>query len=244
MDKCLCIDPKLVYTNEDTVCGNCGVVVDTSYAEQPNAKSNAILGTESNYNKMLSNIVTGNKRTYTNITIEISDICKRLGLSTTLHEQSRHKALYVARHNRLSGHKVRHLCAACVYLICRLNNVPIPITLIATSTGINKKSLSREYKWICDKLDVNVIVPPKSFLSNILKRLNITNGTLLQESTNLLDKITLIGKTPIVLASAAIFVVLSKRKDNDICLADISRASNVSSIAIKNVATEILQSTT
>lgn len=174
--------------------------------------------------------------------IKIDSLREKLSLSDTVIEE----AAYIFRKShslQLSkGRGIQLLAAASIYAACRSNGVPRNLTVIAQKANVNRKSLSRMYRDLADSLELKYEpFEPEKFVSKLSSMLNISEKVkryALKILSKAKEKRMLVGKRPMGLAAAALYLACAKTS-NSISQKQISEASKISTPTIRTCYKEL-----
>ncbi|MBN1215242.1 MAG: transcription initiation factor IIB [Candidatus Lokiarchaeota archaeon] len=193
-----------------------------------------------------------NTRTRTNKSIdrnlayamnELDRFASQLNLSKELKEAIAHIYRKMANKNLIRGRSIEAMLIACIYLTCRLNNLPKTIDDFIEYATVDKRKIARCYKLIINELKINLHVSsPTNFIPRFCAELKLSGKTQ-NKAAELLDlakkyRITA-GKAPTGLAGAALYVAamqVGERRTQK----EISQTAGVTEATIRNRYKELM----
>lgn len=177
---------------------------------------------------------------------EIAAICLKLGLPTNIMETASLIYRRVVRMSAMRGRSIRNMAAAAVYLACKKCGVPRMLSEVATALNLNKKEITRCYRFLINKLN---IASPSSdtrlFVSRFVNNFRL-KGDVERLAIELLEharRCGLIdGRGPIGLAAAATYlaaVLMGYR----LTQREVAEVARVTEVTIRNRYKELLTNT-
>lgn len=135
------------------------------------------------------------------------------------------------------GRSISAIVAASVYAACRIYSRPRSLKEIASVSRVKKKDIARCYRLLLNELNLLMPIPdPRAYISKISAKAGVPEKTqtksiqLLKEAE---EKDCIIGKDPVGLAAAAIYIacVLTGEKKTQ---KDIAEAAGVTEVTVRN----------
>uniref|UniRef100_A0A7N0ZX08 TFIIB-type domain-containing protein n=1 Tax=Kalanchoe fedtschenkoi TaxID=63787 RepID=A0A7N0ZX08_KALFE len=171
----------------------------------------------------------------------IGTMCDRLGLVTTIKDQACEIYKKVEDQKPLRGRNQDAICAACLYLACRIENKARTIAEIySVANGATKKEIGRASDFIKKQLDgegqaMEVgTVQAGDLLRRFCSNLGMSNQEIkaAHEAVQKAEELD-IRRIPKTVAAAVIFII-SQLSSNKRSLKDISSTTDVAEGTIKN----------
>ena len=168
---------------------------------------------------------------------EIRRLCSQLHLPDYVNESAATLYRKVYKKDLLKGRSIKSMVAASVYIICRQNNVPIPLKSITNLSLESEKTIRKAYRTILQELNLRVnSVDATTLISRIGGELKITNK-IEQDAKKIVEKAKdlnmLVGKDPKGIAAAAIYIASlqnGKRRSQT----SVAKAANVTEVTLRN----------
>jgi transcription initiation factor TFIIB len=167
---------------------------------------------------------------------ELDRLISQLGLPTAVKETAAILYRRVLRDQITHGRRIIGVAGACVYLACRLHDIPRTMKEIAEKSQVSEKDIGRNSRHISQELHLHI--PPisaKAFIPRFAETLNL-NGDTRQSAIQLLNKarsrqIT-VGKAPNGLAAASLYITAILKGDPR-TQSEIAEVSGVSEVTIR-----------
>lgn len=176
---------------------------------------------------------------------EIRRITEILGMKTLIAERAAYIYKKAFGQGLIRGRSISGIAAASIYVACKELDIPRSIDEIENLIGgINKKNVLRYYKLLLKQMNLSVGLPsPISHLSRIAKRAGLSGKTE-RRALDMLSKVsadsTLVGKKPISIAAAILYLASLQTKEHTTQLR-IAIASDLTTITIRKRCVEITQ---
>ncbi|NHI94261.1 MAG: transcription initiation factor IIB [Candidatus Lokiarchaeota archaeon] len=175
---------------------------------------------------------------------EIRRICSQLHLPEYVNESAATLYRKVYKKDLLKGRSIKSMVAAAVYIICRQNNVPLPLKSITNLSLESEKTIRKAYRTILQELNLKVnSVDAMTLISRIGGELKITNK-IEKDAQLLIEKAKenklLVGKDPKGIAAAAIYIASiqnGKRRSQT----SVAKAANVTEVTLRNRYKELVE---
>jgi len=168
---------------------------------------------------------------------ELSRMAEKISAPYPAREQA--AALYrkALEKGLVKGRSIRNIVAACLYMALRISGTPRSLVQFAETLGIKKKELARCYRLVVGRLDIKVPRPrAEDFIMRISGKVHAPKEVV-EEAIIILrearEKFMSFGKSPRGLAAAAIYYA-SKRKGTNFTQKEISIASGVTEVTVRN----------
>jgi transcription initiation factor TFIIB len=171
------------------------------------------------------------------------DVLKdKLGLSDTIVE----KAAYIYRKAQSKkitrGRTISGVLAAAIYISCREMGVHRTINDIATECGIKRKELSKDFRVLCNRLDLKIPQPdPMKCIAKVANRVKLSEKTKRHASqimSNVTKEEISAGKDPMGLAASVLY--LSSLKNGEVVTqSTIAAAAGVTEVTVRNRTKEL-----
>ena len=240
----VCTAPVTDMDTGETVCGKCGMVLDSGTA-QPHATDNhALLG-----NNMSSTKVDGdarmrrasqmaNKVDHSGLTAKstTTSCCAKLGLPSAV--GSRALSLFKKFRAELRGRNVAVLTAAVLYIACREHLVPRSMVEICTAMNVNHKHVRKAYKRIRKSYAMTL---PIQTSEGFATRISSNMGLPEQVSRKALDILNGLGRSglnvgrhPQLVAAYAVYMA-ARDCGIDVAAATVAAASGITAPGILNL---------
>jgi transcription initiation factor TFIIB len=129
------------------------------------------------------------------------------------------------------------MAAAAIYTGCRQCNIPRSLDEISKASGISKKEISRNYRFISKELSLKILpTKPQDFLNRFSSRLGLSIETT-QKARELINEMLHDCKTsgcsPSSITAAAIYVatiLCGERKTQE----EVAKVSGVTEVTIRS----------
>ena len=168
----------------------------------------------------------------------------KLGLSEVVVEQTAYLFRKIALKKILAGRSTVGMICATVYIACRLTNTPRTIQDVATAGNVKRKQLQSIYRFLLQELEIYPeSYSPVEFVTRISNESGVSEKTR-RQAIFILTKSKKIGittsKNPMAMAAAALYLSSLKNKEK-VSQTKISKVSGISSVTIRDRASEIKQ---
>lgn len=169
--------------------------------------------------------------------IKMDSLREKLSLSDIVVEE----AAYIFRKahslHLSKGRGIQLLTAASIYAACRASGVPRNLTIIAQKANVNRKALSRMYRYLASALELKYeSFEPEKFVSKLSSMLNISER-IKRDALKILAKAKkkgiLVGKRPMGMADASVYLACAKTS-NPISQKQISEIAKISTPTIRS----------
>ncbi|MHA1728276.1 MAG: TFIIB-type zinc ribbon-containing protein [Promethearchaeota archaeon] len=199
-------DPK----RGDIICQDCGLIAEESiFFDNSNAISFAGLSTvmkekrQRNRTKsMLVNSVYAKKikrakkwaHSWRDIHVvvaskELKRVISVLKLPETVYESANVLYTKVLKKNAIQGRGIYAMSAACIYIVCRLQKIPIFFSEVIKTSRVSQKNIRACYNFLMENFNLNLpIIHPKQFIPKLISTLGF-NQEVEIFSNKILNKI-------------------------------------------------------
>ena len=167
----------------------------------------------------------------------ITQISSSMSLPRAVRENA--AAIYrkASRKDLIRGRSINGFAAATVYAGCRRCNLPRSLDEVSEASGIDKKEIGRNYRFMSKELSLKLLpVRPQEYLNRFANSLNL-KGDAIQEARDLINKTldnkTISGCSPASIAAAAIYVASLLHHDKK-TQKDIAETAGVTEVTIRN----------
>ncbi|HLD05301.1 MAG TPA: TFIIB-type zinc ribbon-containing protein [Candidatus Nanoarchaeia archaeon] len=175
---------------------------------------------------------------------EIHRISSVLQLSKILNEECSRVYTTAAQRGLVRGRSTEHMVAAVIYIACRNYGAPKTLDEISHASGVNKKEIGRNYRYLIRNLNLKVAPSdPTMYVGRYISELKLSPKTQ-TKAVELIEKaqakeITS-GKSPIGIVAAAIYAAskLTKEKTTQEAIAD---AIGITEVTIRNRYKELVE---
>jgi transcription initiation factor TFIIB len=176
---------------------------------------------------------------------EIRRITEILGMKMLIAERASYIYKKAFGQGLIRGRSISGIAAAAIYVACKELDIPHSVDEIENLIeNVNKKNVLRYYKLLLKQMRLNVGLPnPIAHLSRISERARLSGRTE-RKAIEILSKVgtdsTLVGKKPISIAAAALYLASLQTKERTTQLR-IAIASELTTITIRKRCVEIMQ---
>ncbi len=167
----------------------------------------------------------------------ISQISSTMSLPRPVRENA--AAIYrkSSRKDLIRGRSIHGFAAATVYAGCRRCNLPRSLDEVSEASGIDKKEIGRNYRFMSKKLSLKLLpVRPQEYLNRFANALKLESDAI-REARDLIDKTLenkkISGCSPASIAAAAIYVASLLCHDKK-TQKEIAEAAGVTEVTIRN----------
>ncbi|XP_030377073.1 transcription initiation factor IIB-like [Scaptodrosophila lebanonensis] len=188
-------DPLLNGEDMSTVIGPMPMSRDGNYQLPTYIKRRVLLGTNNAIKRGFDVIAVMVKRLNTNE--QVRDRAKAL-----------YKQIYDSKLIRTRSTDAK--CAACIYIACRQENIPRSFKEVCAICNSSKKEIGRTYKQLMTALKLDLdLVGSKDFMTRFCSTLDVPvsmETVAMQIASNSMEIYELTGRSPLSIASAAIYM--------------------------------------
>ncbi len=175
---------------------------------------------------------------------EIKRIASILNLPDSIEEEAARIYTMGVQRGLVRGRSMEQVVAGTIYITCKRNDIPKTLEEVAEVTGIDKKEIAKNARFVARQLNLKVLpVSPISYIARFASDLHVTPATqttavkLIEQS----QKVGLTsGKSPKGIAAASIYVssLLNAERHTQ---SRISEVSGVTEVTIRNRYKELVK---
>ncbi len=200
------------------------------------------------HNKMefLNKIVScSNQKRNLKIVIDLLNRLKdKLSLTSFCIEEGMYYYKKAFEMGLIKGRSIKEMVIACMYIVCKKNNVPRTLTEISKMVNANATFASRCYRLLMREFKISHIqFNPVIFIRKIANQAKIKEITA-RESMDILMAIqynnAFAGKDPLSIAAAVLYITCKKHKPK-ISQAKIAYAANINIMTLRKRLDEVNQ---
>ena len=177
------------------------------------------------------------ERSLVNAFTILDSFVNKLGLPENVKEQSAYIYRKAVEKKIIRGSSVRATMAGAVYAACKQSGIPRTLDEVSSIANINRKTLSRAYRRLLKKLNLDVTSARIDYVSKVANSAQVSEK-IRRISTKILEDAKKedihVGKNPIGLAAASVYIS-SIGNGKDISMASLSRKSNISTVTIRKL---------
>ena len=167
----------------------------------------------------------------------LDSIINRLGLPENIRENSAYLYRKAVEQKIIRGTSIRSMISASVYASCKQFGVPRSLDEVADSANINRKTLSRTYRRLVRKLDLDVMSYSTDYVSKVANSVDV-NEKIRRLSYKILEDAKKsnvhTGKNPIGLAAGVVYLSAIGSGQN-VSMTTLSRKTNISTVTIRKI---------
>lgn len=175
---------------------------------------------------------------------EIKRISSNLNLPDSVEEEAARIYTMAVQKGLVRGRSMEQVVAGTMYITCRRNDTPRTVEEISEMTGMDKKEVAKNARFVSRQLNIKVLpVSPVTYIARFASELMITPATQ-TKAVKLIEKAQKVGltsgKSPKGIAAASIYVsslLNAERKTQS----KISEISGVTEVTIRNRYKELVK---
>lgn len=168
---------------------------------------------------------------------ELKRISSYLKLAPSVEEESARIYTLAVQRGLVKGRGLEHIVAGAVYIASRINDCSLTMDDICNASGIDKKTLGKNYRFILRKLDIKLMpADPVNYVYKYASELELSPVTQ-TKALKLIDKIKNnglnSGKSPKAIAAGAIYlaaIINGEKRTQE----KVAMVSNVTEVTIRN----------
>ena len=168
---------------------------------------------------------------------ELGLVISKLALSSSVKRESASIYRKALDKDLIRGRSISKLLVATVYISCRLCKVPRTLDEIEKGTGINQKTISKNYRFLARELGIKLKpTSPTDYISRFASKLNLS-GEVQAKAIEIINQFIgsglSSGKGPSSIAAAALYIasILSGDRRTQ---SEIAQISGVTEVTIRN----------
>ncbi len=167
---------------------------------------------------------------------EIQTLVDLLNLPRSVHEESARLYEKSWEDEALKGRKIEKIVAGIVFLVSRMQGVPRTLKEVAEASGVDKREVGKNYRYIARKLDKQVMpARPEEFVSRFAEELDLP-GEVQAYAKNIIEEVRekeiLSGRSPEGVVASALYIA-SKLEGEDRPQKDIAETVGVTEVTIR-----------
>ena len=143
----------------------------------------------------------------------------------------------------VGGYATEALAASTLYIVCRSNDLPRPMTEIAAASRVEKRAIGRAYREVARELDINLEpVDPRKYLPQLCSALDCSEQVRTAAAGILeivAERGAFAGKSPMGLAAASVYLA-SLRCDEKQIQRDVAAVAGISVATLRSRYHELL----
>ncbi|MBC5792403.1 MAG: transcription initiation factor IIB [Nanohaloarchaea archaeon] len=167
---------------------------------------------------------------------EIKTLVDLMNLPRSVHEESARLYEKSWEDEALKGRKIEKIVAGIVFLVSRMQGVPRTLKEVADASGVDKREVGKNYRYIARKLDKQVMpARPEEFVSRFAEELELP-GEVQARAKNIIEEVRekeiLSGRSPEGVVASALYIA-SKIEGEDRPQKDIAETVGVTEVTIR-----------
>ncbi len=168
---------------------------------------------------------------------ELRRMAQYLNIPESLVEQAAVLYRKTVEKELIRGRLIEAVVAAVLYAVCRNANIPRTLNEMAEASGLTKKDIGRNYRYLVRELNMNVpLTNPVYYISRFASELNLT-GEVQEEARKILneavDKGLISGRGPTGVAAAAVYIA-ALLKNEKRTQKQVANVAGVTEVTIRN----------
>jgi transcription initiation factor TFIIB len=175
----------------------------------------------------------------------ISNVSDELQLPSNVNETAALLYRQALKEEATKGRRIETVALACLYLACRICEVPRSLKSIANAGGVDLKDLSRNYRYLYRLLGKDVPqIDKEKIVSKLVSQLGLSlkiEKITLDVMKAASEKKILMGKTPLGVAASCIYIAC-RMMGEPVTQQQIAAKANVTEVTIRNVYKKIAKS--
>ena len=171
--------------------------------------------------------------------MEIKRLKDKLAVSDAVMKRAAHLFRKAMEMGMVRGRSIDKIAASIMYVACRESDTIRDLNDMERASNVKRNDITRIYRIIVAEMGLSMpVTDPARCISKIAGILELPEKTIRQAITilhNAKKNGSLAGKSPIVLAASALYMA-SIENDNSKTQLEISNASGISGVSVRNVA--------
>lgn len=168
---------------------------------------------------------------------ELRRMAQYLNIPESLVEQAAVLYRKTVEKELIRGRLIEAVVAAVLYAVCRNANIPRTLNEMAEASGLTKKDIGRNYRYLVRELNMNVpLTNPVYYISRFASELNLT-GEVQEEARKILneavDKGLISGRGPTGVAAAAVYIAAFLKNEKR-TQKQVANVAGVTEVTIRN----------
>ena len=137
----------------------------------------------------------------------------------------------------IRGRLIEAVVAAVLYAVCRNANIPRTLNEMAEASGLTKKDIGRNYRYLVRELQMNVpLTNPIYYISRFASELNLS-GAVQEDAKKILNEAIesglISGRGPTGVAAAAVYIA-ALIKNEKRTQKQVANVAGVTEVTIRN----------
>ncbi|MFH1589759.1 MAG: TFIIB-type zinc ribbon-containing protein [archaeon] len=187
--------------------------------------------------KWQNNVASAIERNLQIALSELQRLVSVLQLGKSIEEEASRIYTHAAQKGIVKGRSTETIVAAVVYIVCRNYEIPKTLDDIEAVTGIDKKDIGRNYRYVVREMNLRVTQSdPANYISRYVSNLALsqkTHTTAIQLLEKAQKQEITSGKNPLGLAAAAIYAA-SKLNEEKRTQNEVAAAVGVTEVTLRN----------
>ncbi len=168
---------------------------------------------------------------------EIDRMSSQLGLPKSVREEAATIYRTAVNEDLIRGRSIEGISTAALYIACRQKQFPRTLKEIAEVSRVEKKEISRSYRFVCRELDIQIPpVDPTRFVARFGSDLNVS-GQVRTKAIELIRKAKeeglTSGKSPTGTAAGAIYIA-SLMNDKRRTQKEVAKSTGTTEVTVRN----------
>lgn len=176
---------------------------------------------------------------------ELDRQSSRLNIPRSIREDAAVIYRKAARMKIIRGRSIESMVAAAIYMACRRNNIPRTLDEMSDASGVSKKQIGKNYRFLSRKLNIKLRpTSPSDYIPRFATKLELS-GEVQAKAIEIVQKAkqcgVINGKGPTGVAATALYIssiLLGEKKTQR----DIADVSGITEVTIRNRYREIAES--
>ncbi len=168
---------------------------------------------------------------------ELRRMAQYLNIPESLVEQAAVLYRKTVEKELIRGRLIEAVVAAVLYAVCRTANIPRTLNEMAEASGLTKKDIGRNYRYLVRELEMSVpLTNPIYYISRFASELNLS-GEVQEEARKILNdailKGLISGRGPTGVAAAAVYIA-ALLKNEKRTQKQVANVAGVTEVTIRN----------
>ncbi|MBN2422627.1 hypothetical protein JXB41_05340 [Candidatus Woesearchaeota archaeon] len=173
---------------------------------------------------------------------EIKRISSVLNLPKYVEEEIARIYTLAVQRELVRGHSTEAVVAGVVYAVLRMYDIPKTLNEVSEITGIDKKRLAKNFKYVSRKLNIRTLpIDPLNYISRFASELELDAKTQ-TKAIDIIQKARkeqiVSGRSPKGLAAGALYIA-SKINNERKTQAEIAKVADVTEVTVRNTYKEL-----
>lgn len=168
---------------------------------------------------------------------ELRRMAQYLNIPNSLVEQAAVLYRKTVEKELIRGRLIEAVVAAVLYAVCRKANIPRTLNEMAEASGLTKKDIGRNYRYLVRELNMNVpLTNPIYYISRFASELNLS-GEVQEEARRILNEAMksglISGRGPTGVAAASVYIA-ALLKNEKRTQKQVANIAGVTEVTIRN----------